>query len=69
MKVFVSNDISEKGVALLREHNDKARIITTPWDELSGSQILAALANSPLLSVSEVEQEQHEHDHDHHDHP
>ena len=67
-----SQDVTEKKLAetmeIIRQHNPKAPVVTTPWDELSGSQILAALANSPLLSVSEVEQEQHEHDHDHHDH-
>ena len=68
-----SQDVTEKKLAetmeIIRQHNPEAPVVTTPWDELSGSQILAALANSPLLSVSEVEQEQHEHEHEHdHDH-
>lgn len=68
-----SQDVTEKKLAetmeIIRQHNPKAPVVTTPWDELSGSQILSALANSPLLSVSEVEQEQHEHEHEHdHDH-
>ena len=67
-----SQDVTEKKLAetmeIIRQHNPEAPVVTTPWDELSGSQILSALANSPLLSVSEVEQEQHEHDHEHHDH-
>ena len=69
-----SQDVTEKKLAetmeIIRQHNPEAPVVTTPWDELSGSQILSALANSPLLSVSEVEQEQHEHEHDHehHDH-
>ena len=70
-----SQDVTEKKLAetmeIIRQHNPEAPVVTTPWDELSGSQILSALANSPLLSVSEVEQEQHDHDHDHeheHDH-
>ena len=67
-----SQDVTEKKLAetmeIIRQHNPKTPVVTTRWDELRGSQILAALANSPLLSVSEVEQEQHEHDHDHHDH-
>ena len=33
----------QAAIDLLREHNDKARIITTPWDELTGAQILAAM--------------------------
>ena len=68
-----SQDVTEKKLAetmeIIRQHNPKAPVVTTPWDELSGSQILSALANSPLLSVSEVEQEQHEHEHEHdHEH-
>ena len=68
-----SQDVTEKKLAetmeIIRQHNPEAPVVTTPWDELSGSQILSALANSPLLSVSEVEQEQHEHEHEHdHDH-
>ncbi|MCI6097428.1 MAG: GTP-binding protein, partial [Selenomonadaceae bacterium] len=71
-----SQDVTEKKLAetmeIIRQHNPEAPVVTTPWDELSGSQILSALVNSPLLSVSEVEQEQHEHEHDHdhehHDH-
>ena len=69
-----SQDVTEKKLSetmeIIRQHNPEAPVVTTPWDELSGSQILSALANSPLLSVSEVEQEQHEHEHDHehHDH-
>ena len=68
-----SQDVTEKKLAetmeIIRQHNPEAPVVTTPWDELSGSQILAALANSPLLSVSEVEQEQHEHEHEHdHEH-
>ena len=68
-----SQDVTEKKLAetmeIIRQHNPEAPVVTTPWDELRGSQILAALANSPLLSVSEVEQEQHDHDHEHeHDH-
>lgn len=68
-----SQDVTEKKLAetmeIIRQHNPEAPVVTTPWDELSGSQILSALANSPLLSVSEVEQHEHEHEHEHdHDH-
>ena len=68
-----SQDVTEKKLAetmeIIRQHNPEAPVVTTPWDELSGSQILSALANSPLLSVSEVEQEKHEHEHEHdHEH-
>ena len=63
-----SQDVTEKKLAetmeIIRKYNEKAPVVTTPWDEISGEQILGALANSPLLSVEEVEAE-HEHHHDH----
>jgi len=58
----------EKCVELLREHNAEARIITTPWDELSAEQMLAVIESAKsLLSTDEVVQHHHEHHH-HHDH-
>ena len=56
-------------VELLRSHNPKAVIITTPWDELSGKQILKAMEqeNSLTQELAElVEQEHHHHDEDEH---
>ncbi len=40
----------EEAVALLREHNDKAAILTAPWDDLSGAQILEAVDGRDELS-------------------
>ena len=54
-------------VALLREHNEKATIITTPWDQLSGAQILAAMEHKSTLAA-ELEKLHHEHEHHHHHH-
>ena len=45
----------EAAVALLREHNDKARIITTPWDELTGAQILDAMQSDHSLAEEMLE--------------
>ncbi|MCD8250168.1 MAG: GTP-binding protein [Lachnospiraceae bacterium] len=53
-------------VAMLREKNEKATIITTPWEELSGDQILAAMQHQDLIMKEELE-EMHEHHHDHDD--
>lgn len=65
-----SQDVTEKKLAetmeIIRKYNEKAPVVTTPWEEISGEQILGALANSPLLSVEDVE-EHHDHEH-HHDH-
>ena len=44
----MSQEKLEAAVALLREHNDKARIITTPWDQISGDKILEAMAGHSL---------------------
>ena len=60
-------------VALLREKNPGAVIITTPWDELSGAQILDAMEKRDTLTAAlesierEHEEDEDEHHH-HHDH-
>lgn len=60
-------------VALIREHNAKATIITTPWDALSGQDILETIEGAKDLEaelMQEVMKLQEEHDHEccHHDH-
>lgn len=75
----VSEDKLNESVALLREHNEKAAIITTPWDELSGEQILKVMEDGNDMVKELLEEEEicpvcgghhdHEHHHDHdHDH-
>ena len=62
-------------VALLREKNPGAVTITTPWDELSGAQILDAMEKRDTLTAAlesierehEEDEDEHEHHH-HHDH-
>ena len=60
----------EKCVALLRQHNDKARIITTPWDELDSAKMLETIEHPTfLLTIDDLpEPDQHDHEHHHHDH-
>ncbi len=64
----------EAAVALLREKNPDAAILTTPWDELDGKTILSAiekvsLADELLAKMrAEHEAEEAEHAHHHHDH-
>ena len=55
-------------VALLREKNPGAVIITTPWDELSGAQILDAMEKRDTLTAAleSIEREHEEHEHHHH---
>ena len=62
----------EHCVEHLREHNDKAAIITTPWDKIKGEQILKAMEGANTLTnamkeLAEEAHEEHEHHH-HHDH-
>ena len=77
----MSQEKLEAVVALLREHNAKARIITTPWDDISGETILAAmqddhdLAADMLATVMAEHNDDedddeccHHHHHDHDDH-
>ena len=56
----------EECVALLREKNEHATIITTDWDKLTGEQILAAIENSNSLDEVLEEMKHHHHDHDEH---
>ena len=66
----------EAAVALLREKNPDAAILTTPWDALDGKVILSAmekvsLADELLAKMREeheAEEAEHEHEHHHHDH-
>ncbi len=69
-------------VDLLRQHNEKARIITTPWEQLTGAQILEAmesdrsfadelleeLAREPLHEHHHHHEHEHEHEHGHEHH-
>ena len=63
----------EACVALLREHNQNATIITTPWNQLTGAQILETMEHKNTLEeelkllAEETEHEHHHHDHDEHD--
>ena len=59
----------EDVVALLRGHNETAAIITTPWEDLTGAQMLETMEKKNTLEseLARLEQEAHEHHH-HHDH-
>ena len=57
----------DAAVAMLREHNDKAVIVTTPWNQLTGEQMTAAMEGQSTLA-NELAQLVHEHEHHHHHH-
>ncbi|MCD8372667.1 MAG: GTP-binding protein [Clostridia bacterium] len=56
-----------KAAALVREHNAKATLVTTPWQELDGKDILAAMEHSDTLTDMLAELKEHCHEHHHHD--
>ncbi len=67
----LSQEKLEAAVALLREKNAEAAIITTPWDQLDGKAVLAAVEKvslaDELLEAMRHEHAEHEHHHHHHD--
>ncbi len=69
----LSQEKLEAAVALLREKNDTAAVITTPWDQLDGKAILNAIEgvsmHDQLLElVKAAHHHEHEHDHEGHEH-
>jgi len=63
-----SEEKLEKCIEMIRQLNTKAHIITTPWDDLEGLQILAAMENATNLELELLkDHEEHEHLHHHHD--
>ncbi len=55
----------DASVALLREHNPHAALVTTPWHELTGKQLLEAMENDHTME-DELKELAHEHHHRHH---
>ena len=70
----MSQEKLEAAVALLREKNPTAAILTTPWDQLDGKTVLAAVEKVSLADEllekmrAEHEAEEAEHHHHHHEH-
>ena len=68
----LSQEKLEAAVAMLREKNPTAAILTTPWDELDGKTVLAAVEKVSLademLEKMRAEHEADEHEHEHHHH-
>ena len=58
----------DAAVALLREHNAEATVVTTPWNELTGAQLIEAMEGKASLAAELAKLEaEHEHHH-HHEH-
>ena len=70
----ISDEKLDAALKLIKEKNDVAAIITTPWDQIDGKQILGAIEQSNSLELELLEEEDvcpecgHHHDHEHHHH-
>ena len=70
----MKQDKLEACVDMIREHNKEATVITTPWDELTGEQLLAAMEKPVSLADMVMAEEEicpvcgGHHDHDDHEH-
>ena len=69
--VFSHADVTDaeklaNAVNLVREHNANATVVTTPWNQLDGKEILSAMEHSQTLE-SELKKLSEEHEHHHHD--
>ena len=61
----VSEDKVQTAVELLRQHNEKATIITTPWDSIDGAKILETMEAGKSLEEELMEEMKKHHHHDH----
>ena len=72
----ISQEKLDVCIALIREHNQDATIITTPWEQLDGKDILETIEGQDkledmmqeLLEHAQHHEHDHEHEHHHHEH-
>ena len=66
----ISEEKLNKAIELIRQLNPNAHVITTPWDDIEGAQILGAMENVTNLELemlAEAAEKAHaEHEHEHH---
>ena len=59
----------EEALHIIRENNEDAVIVTTPWDSLDGKAILSAMEKKDTLAEDmEHLEHEHKHHHEHHEH-
>ena len=58
----------DETLKLIREKNHEAAVITTPWEEITGSVIFGAMSDAKALEHELELEHDHEHEHHHHDH-
>ena len=61
----ISEEKLNKAVEMIREHNAKATIITTPWDRLEGKAILDTMEKVSDMKQELLEEVKHHHEHHH----
>ena len=64
----ISQEKLQAAVELIRQHNEKATIITTPWEELEGKAILETIEGVDNLDDMMKELLEHAKEHEHHHH-
>ena len=64
----VSEQKLDECVKLIRDHNPNAVLVTTPWDQLTGEQLMAAMEQKTSIAMDLEELEKEAHEHHHHDH-
>ena len=71
----VSEEKLAKVLTMIKEKNDEASVITTPWDQIDGKKILDAMEKVNTLEKELLEEHHHHdgecgcgHEHHHHDH-
>lgn len=69
----VSEEKLKEALALIKAHNSEATVITTPWDEIDGKEILSVMESKESLEKLIMEEANicpecgHHHEHSHHD--
>ena len=69
----IKQDKLDASLALIREHNEEATLVTTPWDQLSGEQLITAMEGKSVKAEELAHEEEHHccghhHEHEHHHH-
>ena len=66
----IAQDKLDKAVEMIRQHNGDATVVTTPWNELTGTQLLEAMEGNSTVATELVHMEEHHccGRHHHHDH-
>ena len=71
---MTDDSVIQKDIDIIRELNPEARIVTTPWDDLTGQALMDAMEGSSngfpegLGDLEDDDEDEHEHHHEHHHH-